>query len=254
MDLQLQGKVILVSGGASGVGRAIVHACAQEGAIPVAVDRDTPDAVWFREALPRASSQCEFVPTELASAPSCKAAVEFVLEKFRRLDALVNNAAIADGVTLASGSPGEFLSWFERSLFHVYNVTHYALPALKQSRGAVVNIVGKTALPGPGHTSASAAAEAAVLALTREWAVELLPDGIRVNVVVPFGDLTPAGQSWLSTSRAGVESSISPGRRTTDCGEMAQTVAFLLSEKSSHTTGQRLLVDPGCFDRDRELI
>ncbi|HKF26009.1 MAG TPA: SDR family oxidoreductase [Candidatus Acidoferrum sp.] len=251
MDLQLQGKVILVSGGASGVGGAIVLACAQEGAIPVVVDRDTPAAVRFREALPRASSQCEFVPTELASAPSCKAAVEFVLAKFRRLDALVNNAAIDDGIALASGSPGGFQSWFEHSLFHVYNLTHYALPALKQSRGAIVNIVAKTALTGPGPTSGSAAAEAAVLALTREWAVELLPDGIRVNAVVPFGDATPGGQSWLSTSRAGAESSISPGRRTTDCGEIAQTVAFLLSEKSSHTTGQRLFVAPGCVDRDR---
>jgi len=259
MDLQLKGKIILITGGAKGIGAAIVRECAREGAIPVIVDKDTLAAEQLKIELRQSSAQCEFILTELTSAQACKAAVDFTLQNFRRLDGLVNNAGINDGVGLASGSPEQFVGSLERNLFHIYNLTHFALPALKQSHGAIVNISSKTAVTGQGNTSGYVAAKAAILGLTREWAVELLPDNIRVNAVLPAEVMTPLYQSWLSkfpdpqSARARIESKIPLGQRMTTAEEIAHTVAFLLSEKSSHTTGQHLFVDGGYVHLDRAL-
>ena len=259
MDLQLKGKVILVTGGAKGIGAAIVRECAREGAVPVIADKDTPAAEQLTNELRRTSAQSEFILTELTSAQACKAAVDFTLQNFRRLDGLVNNAGINDGVGLAAGSPEQFLGSLERNLFHIYNLTHYALPALKQSRGAIVNISSKTAVTGQGNTSGYVAAKAAILGLTREWAVELLSDNIRVNAVVPAEVMTPLYESWLSkfpdpqAARTRIESKIPLAHRMTTAEEIAHTVVFLLSEKSSHTTGQHLFVDGGYVHLDRAL-
>jgi L-fucose dehydrogenase len=257
MDLHLQNKIILTTGGAKGIGAAIVRACAQEGAIPVIADKDATAAAQLQSALQPA--RVEFIATELTSPPACKAAVDFTLAKFNRLDAVVNNAGINDGIGLASGSPEKFLASLERSLLHIYNLTHYALSALKQSRGAIVNISSKTAVTGQGNTSGYVAAKAAILGLTREWAVELLPDGIRVNAVLPAEVMTPLYESWLAKfpdpahARARIEAKIPLGRRMTTAEEIAATVVFLLSDQSSHTTGQHLFVDGGYVHLDRAL-
>ena len=260
MDLHLRNKIILVTGGAKGIGSAIVRACAQEGAIPIIADHDSTAAAQLQSALQHSvNARAEFIQTELTNPQACKSAIDFTLQKFNRLDALVNNAGINDGIGLASGSPEKFLASLERNLLHIYNLTHYALPALKNSRGAIVNISSKTAVTGQGDTSGYVAAKAAILGLTREWAVELLPDGVRVNAVLPAEVMTPLYESWLAKfpdpqqARARIESKIPLGHRMTTAEEIAATVIFLLSEKSSHTTGQHLYVDGGYVHLDRSL-
>jgi len=260
MDLHVRNKIILVTGGAKGIGSAIVRACAQEGAIPIIADHDSTAAAQLQSALQHSvNARAEFIQTELTNPQACKSAIDFTLQKFNRLDALVNNAGINDGIGLASGSPEKFLASLERNLLHIYNLTHYALPALKNSRGAIVNISSKTAVTGQGDTSGYVAAKAAILGLTREWAVELLPDGIRVNAVLPAEVMTPLYESWLAKfpdpqqARARIESKIPLGHRMTTAEEIAATVIFLLSEKSSHTTGQHLYVDGGYVHLDRSL-
>jgi len=259
MDLELKGKVVLVTGGAKGIGAAIVREYACEGAIPVIADKDGGAAAQLQHELRGRSSRCEFVQTELTDEKACRAAVEFSLEKCNRLDALVNNAGSNDGIGLANGSPEKFLASLSRNLLHVYNITHYAVPALKRSRGSIVNISSKTAVTGQGNTSGYVAAKAAILGLTREWAVELLSDGIRVNAVLPAEVMTPLYESWLSKfpdpqqALARIQSKIPLGHRMTTSAEIAATVVFLLSEKSSHTTGQHLFVDGGYVHLDRSL-
>ena len=259
MDLQLNGKVILVTGGAKGIGAAIVRECAREGAIPVIVDKDVDTGKAVQAELRQAGGACEFVAAELSMPKACAAAVETIVNTIGHLDALVNNAGVNDGVGLERGNPEEFVKSLERNLVHYYAMAHFALPALKKSRGSIVNISSKTAVTGQGGTSGYVASKGAILGLTREWAAELLSLGIRVNAVIPAEVMTPLYEQWLAKHPNPKEklerivSKIPLGQRMTTAEEIAATVVFLLSEKSGHTTGQHLFVDGGYVHLDRAL-
>jgi L-fucose dehydrogenase len=259
MDLALTDKVVLVTGGARGIGAAIVRALAREGAMPVVVDRDEAAGREIEREIAASGGRIEIIVADLTDVSQCRTAVDEALGRAGRLDAVVNNAGVNDGVGLERGSPAAFVESLGRNLIHVYAVTHHALAALKQSRGAIVNIASKVAMTGQGGTSGYAAAKGGILALTREWAVELLPSGIRVNAVVPAEVMTPLYQQWLSTfpnpdrALADIVSRIPLGRRMTTAGEIAATVVFLLSPRSSHTTGQHLVVDGGYTHLDRAV-
>lgn len=257
MDLQLKDKVILVTGGAKGIGAAICRAAVQEGAIPVIVDRDEGAGARLLSEL--GDTKARFIAADLCQPENCRLAVNQAAEFFGRLDALVNNAGVNDGVGLERGTPEKFVASLEGNLLHYYNMAHYALPALKQARGAIVNIGSKVALTGQGNTSGYAAAKGGILALTREWAAELLPAGIRVNAVVPAEVMTPLYERWLNSfpdpqqKLTSIVGHIPLGKRMTTAEEIAATVLFLLSPRSSHTTGQHLFVDGGYVHLDRAL-
>jgi L-fucose dehydrogenase len=259
MDLQLKDKVVIVTGGAKGIGAAIVHACAAEGAIPVIVGRDADAAKQLQSDLQRKGGTCGVITVELGTAESCSQSVEQTLKSFGRIDALVNNAGRNDKVGLEEGNPEEYVASLNRNLVHYYSMAHYALPHLKRSRGAIVNIGSKTAVTGQGSTSGYASSKGAIMALTREWAVELLPYGIRVNTVIPAEVMTPLYRQWLDTFPNPEEklkvilSKIPLEKRMTTAEEIAAMVVFLLSNKSSHTTGQHLFVDGGYVHMDRAI-
>src|ERR1700751_3389109 len=199
MDLQIKNKVVLVTGGAKGIGQAISKACAQEGAIPIAVDRDATACQHLQNELQAEGCQAQVICADLSSAKGCQHSVEETVSKFGQINALVNNAGINDKVGLEHGAPEEFLCSLRRNLLHYFNMTHYALPYLKPSRGSIVNISSKTALTGQGGTSGYVASKGAILGLTREWAAELLPYAIRVNAVIPAEVMTSLYQQWLKT-------------------------------------------------------
>jgi L-fucose dehydrogenase len=257
MDLQLNDKVILVTGGAKGIGAAICRAAAQEGAIPVIVDRDEGAAAKLLQEL--CATSARFIAADLCQAEHCRLAVGKAVEFYGGLDALVNNAGVNDGVGLERGTPEKFVASLESNLLHYYNMAHYALPALKQARGAIVNIASKVAFTGQGNTSGYAAAKGGILALTREWAAELLPAGVRVNAVVPAEVMTPLYEQWLSSfpnpqqKLTSIVGHIPLAKRMTTAEEIAATVLFLVSSRSSHTTGQHLFVDGGYVHLDRAL-
>ncbi len=252
MDLDLKDKVVLITGGASGIGAAIVRAVVFEGALAVIADRraEPPQAI---------QGKVHVVVGDLTAAENCKKAVEQTLEHFGRLDALVNNAGVNDRVSLERGNPVDYVASLQRNLLHYYNMAHYALPALKESRGSVVNIASKTAITGQGDTSGYASAKGAILALTREWAVELAPYGVRSNAVVPAEVMTPLYRRWLDTfpnpeeKLADITSRIPLGKRMTTPDEIASMVTFLISAKASHITGQHLFVDGGYVHLDRAI-
>lgn len=259
MDLQLKDKVVLVTGGAGGIGAAIAKSCAAEGAIPVMVNRDSKEARAFAAQLRDAGHRCELLAMELLEPQSCREAVEETLRRCGRLDALVNNAGSNDGVGLEHGTPEQFIESVHRNLWHYYSMAHYALPALRQARGAIVNIGSKVAVTGQGGTSGYAAAKGAQLALTREWAVELLPWGIRVNAVLPAEVMTPLYERWLASfpdpeeKLRTIVSRVPLGKRMTEAAEIADATVFLLSARSGHTTGQHVFVDGGYTHLDRAL-
>ena len=259
MDLELTGKVVVVTGGAKGIGAAIVRALAREGAVPMVVDRDEAAARAIERELRSSSVRIEVVAADLVDDRQCRAAVDKTLTRTGRLDALVNNAGVNDRAGLEEGSPAAFVESLGRNLVPAYAMTHYALAALKQSRGAIVNIASKVAITGQGGTSGYAAAKGGLLALTREWAVELLPAGIRVNAVVPAEVMTPLYQQWLSgfpdpqQALTDITARIPLGQRMTTADEIASAVVFLLSPRSAHTTGQHVVVDGGYVHLDRTV-
>ena len=255
MDLQLKDKVVLVTGGAKGIGAAIVRAAAAEAAIPVIVDRDGSAGKQLHAEFPIS----HVIVGDLSSPADCQTAIHSTLEKFGRLDALVNNAGVNDKIGLEHATPQEYVDSLGRNLLHYYNMAHFALPYLKKTRGCIVNISSKTAITGQGGTSGYASSKGAILALTREWAADLLGYGIRVNAVVPAEVMTPLYRQWLDTfpdperKLQSVLAKIPLEKRMTSPDEIAAMVVFLLSARAAHITGQHLFVDGGYVHLDRAL-
>ncbi|MCW6033558.1 SDR family oxidoreductase [Pantoea sp. JK] len=258
MNLFLQDKVIIVTGGGSGIGAAISRLLAEEGAIPVIVSNAQPDEMWLA-ALRELQPQTEVLLADLCDEHNCQQAVEAVQQQFGRIDGLVNNAGVNDGVGLEAGRSA-FVASLEKNLIHYYQMTHFCQQALENSRGAIVNIASKTALSGQGGTSGYCAAKGAILSLTREWAVSLRHSGVRVNAVVPAEVMTPLYERWIGTfadpqsELEKITQRIPLGQRMTTPQEIANTVVFLLSSRASHTTGEWLSVDGGYLHLDRALL
>lgn len=259
MDLTLKDKVIIVTGGAKGIGEGIVKMLANEDAVPVIVGRNKEDNEKLVAEISAAGKKIFQVAAELSNPGECKKAVEAVTSKFNRIDGLVNNAGVNDGVGLEKGNYEKFMESLHKNIIHYYLMAHHALPELIKSKGAIVNIGSKTAETGQGNTSAYAAANGGRNALTREWAVELLKYGIRVNAVIVAECFTPLYKKWISTlphpeeKLKEITSKIPLGNRMTTAEEIAAMVVFLLSERSSHTTGQLIHVDGGYVHLDRAL-
>src|SRR5690606_2090195 len=259
MDLQLKDKVIIVTGGSKGIGHGISLVLANEGAIPVIVGRDKESMLEVVEQIQNNGGEAYYAIAELTDPEQCREAVDRTIKKFGKIDGLVNNAGINDGVGLENGNYEDFLRSINRNLTHYYLMAHYALPELKKTGGPIVNIGSKTAVTGQGGTSGYAAANGGRNALTREWAVELLPYNIRVNAVIVAECYTPLYDRWIKTfddpeeKLKGITDKIPLGQRMTTAEEIANTVAFLLSNRSSHTTGQLLYVDGGYTHLDRAI-
>ncbi|MDO5614329.1 MAG: SDR family oxidoreductase [Paracoccus sp. (in: a-proteobacteria)] len=251
MDLHLTGRRIIVTGGASGIGQAITGVLAEEGARPVIFARRPPDPGWL------ARVGAEFVQAELSDDAQCRAAVDQA-RAGGPIHGLVNNAGANDGVGLDAG-PDAFRASLNQNLVHYYTLVSLLADDLRATKGAIVNISSKTALTGQGGTSAYVAAKAAQLGLTREWAVEFLPDGVRVNAIVVAEVMTPLYRRWLDRQPdpAGAETAITRRipleNRMTTAREIADTCAFLLSDRASHTTGQWLFPDGGYTHLDRAI-
>lgn len=259
MDLGLKDKVIIVTGGGKGIGEGIVHVLANEEAIPVIVGRNEKDNLRVVTQVGKAGGRAEQVVAELTQPEQCGAAVQQVVGQFGRIDGLVNNAGVNDGVGLEGGSYERFMDSLHKNLVHYYLMAHHALPYLKASKGPIVNIGSRTAETGQGGTSAYAASNGGRNALTREWAVELLPYGIRVNALIVGDCWTPLYDYWVNTfpnpeeKLKSILAVIPFENRMTTAEELGNMVAFLLSERSSHTTGQLIHVDGGYVHLDRSI-
>jgi len=256
MDLQLKDKVVIVTGGAKGIGAGITRSLANEGAIPVVIGRNAED----NDAIIKEIGAGFGITAELTHPDECAKAVKEAIEKFGKINGVVNNAGVNDGVGLEKGNYESFVASLHKNLIHYYLIVHHALPELIRNKGSVVNIGSKVADTGQGNTSAYAAANGGRDALTREWAVELLKYGIRVNAVIVAECYTPLYDKWIKTlpnpeeTLKKITDKIPLGKRMTTAEEIADMVVFLLSEKSSHTTGQLIYVDGGYTHLDRALL
>jgi len=200
-----------------------------------------------------------FIKTDVTQTDQIQMAVTKIEEYYGRIDGIVNNVGVNDGVNL-DASIEAFVNSLKLNLISYFAVVKYALPLLKKSKGTILNIGSKVALTGQGGTSGYAAAKGGVLGLTREWAVELIGFGIRSNAVIIAESYTPAYENWIDTMDNGaqklqsIKDKIPLGNRMTTPQEIADTCLFVLSDKSSHTTGQFIYVDGGYVHLDRALL
>lgn len=254
MDLKLQDKVALVTGGVSGIGEAIVRQLVAEGARVAAFDRDITRGENLASELPLMT----FVEVDLCDDSDCERCVSSVIDHYSKIDIVVNNAGTNDAVGVG-GTTQEFEMSIKRNLLHYFSVVSQAAESLRSNRGCIVNIGSKVAETGQGGTSGYAAAKGAVNGLTREWAADFAKDGVRVNAVIPAEVWTPMYENWLNnqadgvTERERIEARIPLGNRFTKPQEIANAVVFLCSSAASHITGQILHVDGGYVHLDRRL-
>ncbi|MEM6380175.1 MAG: SDR family oxidoreductase, partial [Bacteroidota bacterium] len=259
MDLGIKDRIIIVTGGAKGIGASIVKGISKEGGIPIIVGRSEKVGKLLADEIAANGGQAYNIVHELGKGNTCKEIVEEIIDEFGSIYGLVNNAGFNDSIGLENGSPDQFMSSIQTNLSHYYDMAHYCCPYLKRTKGAIVNISSKTALTGQGNSSGYAASNGAQLALTREWAVELAPFKIRVNAIVPAEVMTPQYQKWITTFQNHeevldeIKLKVPLGQRMTDAEEIAHTCLFLLSDKSLHTTGQWLFVDGGYVHLDRAM-
>jgi L-fucose dehydrogenase len=259
MNLNLENKVIVVTGGASGIGHNVAKNLVSEGAIVCILDNNQKAEAGISEELKDFPGNLFYLLTELTRPDECMDAVKRIIQKFERIDGLVNNAGINDGVGLENGSHQKFIESLEKNVLHYQTMTDLLLPYLKTTRGVIVNICSKVAETGQGKTSGYAAANGARLELTKEWAASFIPFGIRTNGVVVAECWTPLYKWWISQQSnpqeklAAINSKIPLENRMTTTGEIAAMVLFLLSEKSAGINGELIHVDGGYVHLDRAI-
>lgn len=262
MDLHLHGKVFIVTGGFKGIGKAIALRLAEEGAIPVVINRSDNALEEFDADMRRVTDTYHTILLDLNDTDRIAGIVEQTVHDYGHIDGIVNNAGRNDNLDLDHTSWHEFERSLHGNLTHYYELAHQCVPYLRASKGTILNISSKTALTGQGKTSAYVAAKGAILGLTREWAAALAGDGVRVNALVVAEAWTPLYSQWIASfgDEAAQQSQLQTicdriplGHRMTTIDELADTAAFLLSDRSSHTTGQWVSVDGGYVHLDRAL-
>lgn len=242
----LASKVALVTGGSTGIGRAAALELAQAGAQVVITGRSEAS---LREAASRHPA-ITWLVADVARAQDSAATIEEVRRRHGRLDVLVNNAGIAPLAPLAEATPDHVREILDVNVAGLVEVTRQALPLLRQSKGAIINVASVVADHPFAHLSVYSASKAAVLALSRAWAKELAADGIRVNTVSPGPIETPifakAGlpQAQIDRMASEIVATV-PFRRFGTPEEVAAVVGFLASPASSFVTGAQYAVGGG---------
>lgn len=235
MNLQLQSRVILVTGGASGISEAIVQSLAAEKAIPCILGDDKENGKRLTEQLRPLRSEAYFFQLDLSDPEACEYTIHQVAAQLGRIDGIVNNAGIDDDTGLTKGDHHRFLQSLKNNVGHYYSISRAALPALKRSGGSIVNIISRTAFTGQGNTSGYTAVNCARSGLVAGLADEMKPCHIRVNGIV------------VAESRASL------GKRCTTPHEVANMTAFLLSPVSAAINRQSIFVDGGYVHPGRSI-
>ena len=242
------GQAALVTGGSTGIGAAVALRLAKAGANVVITGR--------HEETLRASAERHanigYVVADVARAGDVARSIDEVRKRFGRLDVLINNAGVLEIVPLADASPEHVRRTWETNVLGLIETTRAALPLLRKSRGVIVNLATAIADQPFANMSVYCASKAAVLALTRSWAQELAPEGIRVNAVSPGPIETPMfSAEKLSIDATALEQlgasvlGMVPLRRFGKPDEVAQVIAFLASPASSYVTGAQYTVAGG---------
>jgi len=245
--MKLNDRVALITGGNSGIGLAAARLFAAEGAKVVLFARDRSKGEAAAAEIPGAA----FVAGDVSVADDCRRAVEETLERHTRLDVLVNSAGILfRNRKVEQTSEEEWDKTFDVNVKGTFLMSKYAMPALRQARGAIVNVSSYAGLVGYPNATAYAAAKAAIINMTRSMALDHGREGVRVNAVCPGSvdtamlQLAFQGVDDVAATRRAFEEK-HPLGRIASAEEVARTIVFLACDDAAFVTGVALPVDGG---------
>ncbi len=239
---KLKNKIALVTGGDSGIGKAVSILFAKEGAhIAIAYLDEHKDASDTRDIIEtKYGQQCLLIPGNLGKEKHCQSVIKKVISKYGRIDILVNNAALHyENKELEQLTTRELLTTFETNIFSFFWLTKAALTNMKK-HSCIINTASVTAYRGSGGLIDYAATKGAIVAFTRSLAANLVKKGIRVNGVAPGPVWTPLIASTFSAKKVSQFGSDVPMGRAGEPVEIAPSYLFLASEDASYITGQFL--------------
>lgn len=238
---KLQSKVALITGGDSGIGKAVALLFAKEGAkVAIAYLNETEDAKNTQKQIEARGGECYLIKGDLKKESHCKQVVEKTREHFGRIDILVNNAALHwESESIESISTQQLLKTFQNNFFSYFWVTKYAMPYLK-SGSSIINTTSVTAYRGSPKLIDYSATKGAIVSFTRSMALNLMDKGIRVNGVAPGPIWTPLIASSFDAKDVAEFGSDAPMKRAGMPDEVAPCYLFLASEDSSYISGQVL--------------
>ena len=250
--MSFAGKIAIVTGAAKGIGLAVALQMARAGARVAMIDRDRGvlDAA-AAEVMNAGSTEIALaLAADVSSSREVSAAVQAVIERFGGIDVLVNNAGIHFARAVEDYTDEEWNRIFAVNVNGAFYMIRAAVPALRRSRGVIVNVSSMTALVGQDRGAAYVASKGAIVSMTKALALELAPDGIRVNCVCPAGVDTTLLRDWAATLPDPEAVLRGQGdmhllKRLATADEIASAIAFLSSPASSFVTGTILPVEGG---------
>ncbi len=247
----LEGKRALITGGASGIGKATALLFAKEGAAVSVADRDTALGQETVQEIEGQKGQALFVATDVTRAQDCKRAVQQTVARFGGLDVLLNNAGIIIRRSVVELDEADWDRVMDVNAKSVFLMSKFAIPAMRSAGGGtIINMSSAWGLVGGAKAAAYCASKGAVVLLTKAMAVDCGPDGIRVNCLCPGDTDTPllrdeARQLGASESSFLADAARRPLGRVGSPQDIARAALFLASDASSYITGTVLVVDGG---------
>jgi NAD(P)-dependent dehydrogenase (short-subunit alcohol dehydrogenase family) len=249
--MKLQGKVAIITGGSKGIGWGCTKVFARHGCTVVIASRGEKDGEAAAKELTGQGRTATFVRCDVTSERDMRASIDGTVERFGRLDCIVNNAGWhPPAMTIEQTSVEDFEKLLRLNLTSTFMGCKFAVPYLRKTRGSIINMSSEVALIGQAAAPSYVSTKAGQIGLTKALAVDLAPEGVRVNAVCPAGVMTPLMQEWANTqydakaALAMVDSWHLLGRMAT-IEEIGEVCAFLASDEASFMTGQAICPDGG---------